>query len=132
MAARLMSGVFEGTTTCARMPRCLAASATAAPWLPEECVTTPLAASSSDRLNTALQAPVRGGGNRRVMQGEVGGLRRTEGRMQAGKAGPKFSGKIRGGKAGHSLLRTPKLKTASSLENLCLEVQMQPRQLVER
>lgn len=39
------------------MPRTRAASATAAAWLPLECVTTPRAASASDRLSTAFSAP---------------------------------------------------------------------------
>src|SRR5262252_7039030 len=39
------------------MPRSAAARATAAPWLPEECVATPRRASVSGRANTALLAP---------------------------------------------------------------------------
>src|SRR5690606_14514980 len=39
------------------MPRVRAASASAPPWLPDECVTTPRAASPSDSDHTALQAP---------------------------------------------------------------------------
>src|SRR4249919_2315167 len=39
------------------MPRVRAASASAAPWLPEECVTTPRSATASDSAHTALQAP---------------------------------------------------------------------------
>src|SRR5579859_5375752 len=41
----------------AGMPRSDAARASAAAWLPEECVTTPFAASSSVSRNTALVAP---------------------------------------------------------------------------
>src|SRR6185437_788347 len=47
----------SGTTTCAGMPRVRAANANAAPWLPEECVTTPRRASSRASVQTALQAP---------------------------------------------------------------------------
>src|SRR5687767_2708447 len=39
------------------MPRVRAASASAAPWLPDECVTTPAVASAADKDHTALQAP---------------------------------------------------------------------------
>jgi acyl dehydratase len=49
--------VTHGTTTCASMPRSLAARATAMPWLPDDCVTTPLAAASSLRLKIAFVAP---------------------------------------------------------------------------
>ena len=58
IARRLIRGVFDGTTTWARTPRHDAASATAAPWLPLLWVTTPRAASSSLRENTALVAPL--------------------------------------------------------------------------
>ena len=44
-------------TTYAGMPRNFAASASAAAWLPDECVTTPLAATASDNDRTALVAP---------------------------------------------------------------------------
>ena len=47
----------EGMTMYAGMPRRAAARDRAAAWLPEECVTTPCRASSSDKENTALQAP---------------------------------------------------------------------------
>jgi hypothetical protein len=47
----------SGTTTWHGMPRVRAASASAPPWLPDECVTTPRAASSSGSDHTALQAP---------------------------------------------------------------------------
>lgn len=57
MAARLICGVLAGTTTWAGMLRSWAASATAAPWLPDEWVTTPRAASSCVRLKMALHAP---------------------------------------------------------------------------
>lgn len=57
IASCLQAGVFSGTTTCASIPRSLAARATAMPWLPLDCVTTPLAASSSLRLKIALVAP---------------------------------------------------------------------------
>jgi len=39
------------------MPRNLAARASAAAWLPDECVTTPRAASLSGSSSTALVAP---------------------------------------------------------------------------
>jgi hypothetical protein len=41
--AILTFGALSGITTCAGMPRCCAAYASAAPWLPDECVTTPRA-----------------------------------------------------------------------------------------
>ena len=44
-------------TTVTGMPRQAAALASAAPWLPDDCVATPRAASSSDREKTALVAP---------------------------------------------------------------------------
>ena len=50
-------GAFSGITTHAAMPRCRAAYASAAPWLPDECVTTPRRASASVSENTALVAP---------------------------------------------------------------------------
>ena len=43
MASTLHWGVVRGTTTCAVTPLSCAASATACPWLPELCVTTPCA-----------------------------------------------------------------------------------------
>ncbi len=55
--ATLIAGAFSGITTCAGMPRRDAAYASAAPWLPDECVTTPRAASAADNENTALVAP---------------------------------------------------------------------------
>jgi len=53
----LIFGASSGITTCAGMPRARAAYASAAPWLPDECVTTPRAAMSAGRPNTALHAP---------------------------------------------------------------------------
>src|SRR5690349_2232775 len=55
--ARFTAGAFSGITTHARMPRRRAAYASAAPWLPDECVTTPRRAVASSSENTALQAP---------------------------------------------------------------------------
>ena len=43
----------------AGMPRNLAASASAMPWLPEDCVTTPREAVAASRRKMALVAPVR-------------------------------------------------------------------------
>jgi hypothetical protein len=57
MAWSLASTAPSGTTTCAGIPRVAAAMASALPWLPDECVTTPRAASSSESDHTALQAP---------------------------------------------------------------------------
>ena len=48
---------FSGMTTQAGMPRRTAAYASAAPWLPDECVTTPRPASSAVSENTAFAAP---------------------------------------------------------------------------
>src|SRR6185369_1322720 len=56
-AAFLISAEFSGITTHAGMPRRAAAHATAAPWLPDECVTTPRRASALSSENTALHAP---------------------------------------------------------------------------
>jgi hypothetical protein len=56
-AARFTAGALDGITMCAGMPRSRAASASAAAWLPEECVATPRRASSSESDATALQAP---------------------------------------------------------------------------
>jgi hypothetical protein len=50
-------GASAGTTMCAGMPRSLAASASAAAWLPLLCVATPRAAVPSSSSATALQAP---------------------------------------------------------------------------
>src|ERR1700740_2765241 len=50
-------GAFFGITIHAGIPRQAAARATAAAWLPLECVTTPCAASSSLREKIALVAP---------------------------------------------------------------------------
>jgi hypothetical protein len=55
--ACLTAGAFDGITTHAGMPRARAAYAIAAPWLPDECVTTPRAALGASSENTALQAP---------------------------------------------------------------------------
>src|SRR6185295_7331024 len=56
-AAFLTSAEFSGITTHAGIPRRAAAQATAAPWLPDECVITPRRASASSSENTALHAP---------------------------------------------------------------------------
>ena len=50
-------GAFSGITTHAGMPRRRAAYASAAPWLPDEWVTTPRAAMSGASAKTALVAP---------------------------------------------------------------------------
>jgi hypothetical protein len=44
-----------GITTYAGMTRSFAASAEAAAWLPDECVTTPFAATASESDRTALE-----------------------------------------------------------------------------
>src|SRR4051812_35011110 len=50
-------GELFGITIYAAIPRNAAARASAAAWLPEECVATPRCASASLRENTALHAP---------------------------------------------------------------------------
>ena len=57
MAATFDGTAPSGTITCAAIPRVRAASANAAPWLPDEWVTTPLRASESLNDQTALLAP---------------------------------------------------------------------------
>ena len=56
-AAFLTSGAVLGITMNAGIPRRRAAREIACAWLPEECVATPRAASSSAREKTALHAP---------------------------------------------------------------------------
>src|SRR5579872_4270397 len=56
-ARRLKPLALSGITTQAAMPRRWAASARAAPWLPEEWVATPFESAASGRLCTALVAP---------------------------------------------------------------------------
>src|SRR5262249_16247008 len=56
-AAFFTAGALSGMTMCAGTPRSRAASATAAAWLPEECVATACRASWSERAKTALHAP---------------------------------------------------------------------------
>src|SRR4029450_12744403 len=48
---------FDGMTIHEGVPRRVAAQARAAPWLPDECVTTPLTACASSSDSTALHAP---------------------------------------------------------------------------
>src|SRR5215510_4854895 len=56
-AAFFTAGALSGMTMYAGTPRKRAANATAAAWLPEECVATPYRASCSERPKTALHAP---------------------------------------------------------------------------
>src|ERR1700694_232652 len=55
--SRFTCAALDGITIHAGMPRKRAAQASAAPWLPEECVTTPRFASSAESESTALHAP---------------------------------------------------------------------------
>ncbi|MNV42507.1 hypothetical protein D3C71_1341830 [compost metagenome] len=57
MLASFAATAPSGTTTWQAIPRVRAASANAAPWLPEEWVTTPRRACASSSAQTALQAP---------------------------------------------------------------------------
>ena len=54
MEATLAATAPSGTTTWQAMPRVRAARASAAPWLPEEWVTTPALASASVSDQTAF------------------------------------------------------------------------------
>src|ERR1700680_2191603 len=56
-ASSFTCAALDGITIHAGMPRERAAQASAAPWLPEECVTTPRFASSAESESTALHAP---------------------------------------------------------------------------
>ncbi len=53
----LMRGASAGMNTVAWMPRAAAAQASAWPWLPEECVTTPATHCAGDSVRAALVAP---------------------------------------------------------------------------
>src|SRR5216684_864760 len=57
MALAFSVGAVSVIKTHAVTPRHAAAQATAAPWLPLDCVTMPCAASSSVRERIALEAP---------------------------------------------------------------------------
>src|SRR5882762_7391753 len=57
MALAFTAGAFFGITIHAGTPRHPAAQATAAPWLPLDCVTIPRAACSSVRERIAFEAP---------------------------------------------------------------------------
>src|SRR5713226_8324499 len=57
MARIFTCGAFLGMTTKAGTPRQTEAQATAAPWLPLDCVTMPREASSSESEKMALVAP---------------------------------------------------------------------------
>src|ERR1700704_3183142 len=56
-ASSFTCAALDGITIHAGMPRERAAQASAAPWLPEECVTTPCLASAAESESTALHAP---------------------------------------------------------------------------
>src|SRR6266852_76432 len=57
MALAFTAGAFLGMTIQAGTPRHAAAQATAAPWLPLDCVTIPFDASFSVRERIAFEAP---------------------------------------------------------------------------
>src|SRR5580698_1498169 len=57
MAWRFTAEEFFGITIHAGTPRHAAAQATAAPWLPLDCVTMPWRTSSSESEKTAFEAP---------------------------------------------------------------------------
>src|SRR6266436_5860383 len=57
MALAFTAGAFFGMTIQAGTPRHAAAQATAAPWLPLDCVTMPFATSSFVRERIAFEAP---------------------------------------------------------------------------
>src|SRR6267143_639369 len=57
MALAFTAGAFFGITIQAGTPRHAAAQATAAPWLPLDCVTMPFATPSFVRERIAFEAP---------------------------------------------------------------------------
>src|SRR3546814_901424 len=57
MAWTLFCGTSDDMQTTARIPCCLAAWATALPWLPVEAATTPHCRCDGDKRATALVAP---------------------------------------------------------------------------
>src|SRR5258707_7749172 len=57
MALAFTAGAFFGMTIHAGTPRHAAAQATAAPWLPLDCVTIPFATCFSVRERIAFEAP---------------------------------------------------------------------------